>query len=123
MKNIWIFLARFFGYNQVIEDKTKGYIKFENIAVKEKNKEKELRKKMLEEFRQWRLKEINIKEQMRKDLCDKYGCNPKFCGYMEFESITDKQIIEELKLKVEDLKKDVKKIFDDIIKILDFIKK
>lgn len=34
MKYIWIFLARFFGYNQVKENKAKGYITFEKINVR-----------------------------------------------------------------------------------------
>lgn len=36
MKKLWIFLARFFGYNQVTENKAKGYITFEKIAVRGK---------------------------------------------------------------------------------------
>lgn len=36
MKKIWIWFARFFGYNQVVENKFKGYITFEHIEVEDR---------------------------------------------------------------------------------------
>lgn len=38
MKKIWILMSRMFGYNQVKENKGKGYITFQKIHVSNQNK-------------------------------------------------------------------------------------
>ena len=35
MKKIWIWFARFFGYNQVTENDAKGYITFQKIEIQD----------------------------------------------------------------------------------------